>query len=98
MNELEDRALKLLKLDLGISHTKRDELLNAELKASERMLYDRGISLDLSVFADMLLLVMHSAWLHERKDKPELSMPRSLALMIRNRQARESFKGGSCPN
>ncbi len=98
MNELEDRALKLLKLDLGISHNKRDELLNAEIKASERMLYDRGISLDLSVLADMLLLVMHSAWLHERRDKPELSMPRSLALMIRNRQARDSFKGGSCPN
>lgn len=85
-------ALRLLKLDLGITHTKRDELLLREIAASEKMLCDRGVLIDPTSDEDMMLLVMHSAFLHERKKDGNIAMPQPLALLIRNRQANAVLK------
>lgn len=78
MAGFKDTALRLLKLDLGITHNKRDELLAAQISAALKMLEKNGIALDMTDEGDMLLLVMYAAYLHERRKNPELAMPQPL--------------------
>lgn len=78
MAGFKDEALTLLKLDLGITHDKRDELLKAQISAAFKMLGKHGIALDMTDEGDMMLLVMYSAYIHERRKDPNLSMPQSL--------------------
>ena len=78
MGEFKDEALKLLKLDLGISHDKRDELLKVQISAAYKMLEKNDIKLNEADEGDLMLLVMYSAYLHERRKNPELAMPQSL--------------------
>ena len=74
----------LMKLDLGISHRKKDALLWECLKASAAELSAMGIELDLDDYADRLLLRLYAEYSYEHPDSSP-AMPRSLRLRLNNR-------------
>ena len=84
-----ETVLALLKADLGVTHTKRDEYFAAAAK----MLRTEGIILDLSDQADQLLLEMYAAHLHERRQQPTMAMPRYLRAKINNRLCHQQMQG-----
>ena len=79
-----ETVLALLKADLGVTHTKRDEYFAA---------LDEGVVLDLSDQGDQLLLEMYAAHLHERRQQPTMAMPRYLRAKINNRLCHQQMQG-----
>jgi hypothetical protein len=82
-----DTALSLLKIDLGISHTARDDLFTSKLQAADAELGGRGIVLDMSLTDDVVLLVDYTAWLYRNRDT-EKAMPLHLVLRLNNRKVK----------
>ena len=88
-----EQALKLLKIDLGISHDKRDEYFIALLSAVEKELCRQNIVLDLSAVDDLLLLTDYAAWQY-RKRQDDQVLPNNLRLRINNRKVRGRVENG----
>lgn len=88
-----ETVLALLKADLGVTHTKRDEYFAALIAAAAKMLRTEGIVLDLSDQGDQLLLEMYAAHLHERRQQPTMAMPRYLRVKINNRLCHQQMQG-----
>ena len=67
-----ETALSLLKIDLGITHNLRDEYFNKLLDGCKSEIEDRGITLDLNISEDLMLLTDYSAWRYRNRtdDKP----------------------------
>lgn len=87
-----DEALKLLKLDLGITHDKRDAYFNALLQASVLELKRKGVVLDLSQADDQMLLSDYAAWLY-RKRQEDVPMAANLNWRIMSRKTRKRAGG-----
>lgn len=79
-----DQILTLLKLDLGISHDKRDALLMPLIEASKAEIEGKGIKLDLDQVEDQMLLSDFAAWRY-RKRAEDIPMSNNLQYRIRNR-------------
>ena len=75
-----ETVLALLKADLGVTHTKRDEYFAALIAAASKMLRDEGVVLDLSDQGDQLLLEMYAAHLHERRQQPTMAMDKFMEI------------------
>ncbi len=86
-----DEVLKLFKLDLGITHDKRDAYFYALLEAAVLELKRKGIVLDLGQADDMMLLSDYAAWLY-RKRQEDVPMANNLNWRIMNRKVRK--RGG----
>ena len=82
-----EAALSLLKIDIGISHTHRDEYFTSLLNGCNKELSDKGVSLDLDSAEDLMLLVDYSAWRY-RKRMEDLSLPQNLRIRIINAKTR----------
>ena len=82
-----DEVLKLFKLDLGITHDKRDAYFYALLVAAVLELKRKGIVLDLGQADDMMLLSDYAAWLY-RKRQEDVTMANKLNWRIMNRKVR----------
>lgn len=80
MNEL---ILPLLKMDLDIHTTKRDEYLNTLILSAKEFIEEEGIKLGQS-YGDTLLIEMYAAYLY-RKRKENVAMPRMLRYALNNR-------------
>lgn len=80
MNEL---ILPLLKMDLDIHTTKRDEYLNTLILSAKEFIEEEGITLGQS-YGDTLLIEMYAAYLY-RKRKENVAMPRMLRYALNNR-------------
>lgn len=80
MNEL---ILPLLKMDLDIHTTKRDEYLNTLILSAKEFIEEEGITLGQS-YGDTLLVEMYAAYLY-RKRKENVAMPRMLRSALNNR-------------
>ncbi len=80
MNEL---ILPLLKMDLDIHTTKRDEYLNTLILSAKEFIEEEGITLGQS-YGDTLLVEMYAAYLY-RKRKEDVAMPRMLRSALNNR-------------
>lgn len=80
MNEL---ILPLLKMDLDIHTTKRDEYLNTLILSAKEFIENEGITLGQS-YGDTLLIEMYAAYLY-RKRKENVAMPRMLRYALNNR-------------
>lgn len=80
MNEL---ILPLLKMDLDIHTTKRDEYLNTLILSAKEFIEEEGITLGQS-YGDTLLIEMYAAYLF-RKRKEDAAMPRMLRSALNNR-------------
>ncbi len=82
-----DEVLKLFKLDLGITHDKRDAYFCALLNAASMELGRKGIELDLEQADDQMLLSDYAAWLY-RKRQEDAPMANNLNWRIMNRKVR----------
>lgn len=82
-----ETVLALLKADLGVTHTKRDEYFAALIAAASKMLRDEG-----GVHLQQQL-EMYAAHLHERRQQPTMAMPRYLRAKINNRLCHQQMQG-----
>ena len=87
-----DEALKLLKLDLGITHDKRDAYFNALLNSAVLELERKGIVLSLAEADDQMLLSDYAAWLY-RKRQDDVPLAKNLKLRLMNRKVRARAQG-----
>lgn len=79
-----ENTLKLLKIDLGITHEKRDAYFNALLQGVLKELENKGILLDLEEAEDQMLLSDYAAWQY-RKRQEDMPLARNLDWRIKNR-------------
>ncbi len=86
-----EQVLRLLKLDLGIKSTARDDYYKAFLQSNANELGGSGVKLDLSKDEDMMLLSDYCAWLIRHKETGE-EMPKHLERRINNRKIRGRAK------
>ena len=87
-----DEVLKLLKLDLGITHNKRDTYFIALLDSAVLELERKGIALSLAEADDQMLLSDYAAWLY-RKRQDDVPLARNLKLRLMNRKVRARAQG-----
>ena len=87
-----DEVLKLLKLDLGITHDKRDAYFNALLNSAVLELERKGIALSLAEDDDQMLLSDYAAWLY-RKRQDDVPLAKNLKLRLMNRKVRARAQG-----
>lgn len=79
-----EQILELLKSDLGISHSKRDNYLKKLIENSKYELEAKGIKLDMENVEDMILISDYTAWVY-RKRAEDIGMSQNLTFRIRNR-------------
>ncbi|MFW5670158.1 MAG: hypothetical protein ACOCM4_13135 [Acetivibrio ethanolgignens] len=79
-----EQILELLKSDLGISHSKRDNYLKKLIENSKYELEAKGIKLDTENVEDMILISDYTAWTY-RKRTEDIGMSQNLTFRIRNR-------------
>ena len=92
-NEDTTEALKLLKIDLGITHDKRDEYFGALLLSVQNELKRKGVVLDLSAFDDLILLTDYAAWQYRNRQEGQ-ELPKNLQLRVKNRVVQGRAKNG----
>ena len=80
----DERILALLKLDLQISVSAYDALLQNFIDLAKEAITIEGITLDPTSPADDALIESYAAWL-ARKRKENVSMPRMLSWQLNNR-------------
>lgn len=74
----------LFKIDLSITHKKKDEYLKAYLLAQQSDIENKGIQLDLTQVEDQILLSDYASW-NYRKRTEDVSLPKNLHMRIRNK-------------
>jgi hypothetical protein len=79
--------LSLLKMDLGISHSHRDEYFISLLDSAAAEIMRRGITLTTSI-EDELLIVDYASWSY-RKRQEDIPLSKNIQLRIRNRIIQE---------
>lgn len=79
-----DTVLNLLKIDLGITHNLRDAYLIPLIQSSKNEIERRGITLDLSVIGDQILLSDYAAWVY-RKRLEDAPLSSNIRARLRNR-------------
>lgn len=80
-----DTVLQMLKIDLGINHTLRDEYFEKMIAANFKELSSRGVKLDLENVEDIMLLSDYCAFVY-RKRMEDVPMSRNLSLRISNKK------------
>ncbi len=80
-------TLILLKLDLSISHDKKDDYFEACLESADKELEEKGIDLNLKNVEDQMLLSDYTAWRYRNREK-EVGISRNLNARIMNRKVK----------
>lgn len=80
-------TLILVKLDLGISHAKRDAYYNALLYSAEQELSEKGIHLDLNCVEDQMLLSDYAVWRYRNREQ-DIPLAKNLEIRIMNRKVK----------
>lgn len=83
-----EQVLKLLKADLGITGTQRDDYLTHQLTAAVQDLASRGVELDLTSADDAMLLSDFTAWLYRHRTE-DVGMAKNIEYRIKNRQVKK---------
>lgn len=86
-----DKALKLFKIDMGITHNKRDEYYLSLIESSQKELERKGIYLKEESIDDVILLVDYSLWAY-RKRQEDVPISNNLQIRIKNRIVLERSK------
>ncbi len=89
-----EEVLKLFKIDIGITHTLRDDAFKKLIQAAQKEIEKKGFKLDLTDVEDQMLLSDYAAWKY-RKRQEDVGMSRNLQLQIRNRVVKERAKYAS---
>lgn len=79
-----NNILDMLKVDLGITHSKRDAYFNDLIKTSIKELELKGIKIDDTKVEDQMLVSDYSAWVY-RKRQEDIPLSMNLTQRIRNR-------------
>jgi len=77
----------LLKLNLGIKSTSKDDYFISRIEAAIEELMSRGVDVNLGASADKMLLADFVAWDH-RKIETGAPMPKNIEIRIINRKAK----------
>lgn len=86
-----ETVLSLLKIDLGITHTLRDDFFNAQLASCKAEIEGKGIALELTVAEDQILLSDYTAWRYRNRTE-DIPLANNLRHRIRNRIVKERAK------
>lgn len=76
--------LELVKIDLGITHTKRDKYFTALIEAAKEELDRKGCNINVDAVDDQMLVVDYACWTYRKRQTNEV-LPQNLLLRIRNR-------------
>lgn len=85
-------TLILLKLDLSISHNKKDDYFEACLESADKELEEKGINLNLENVEDQMLLSDYTAWRYRNREK-EVGISKNLNARIMNRKVKGRAEG-----
>jgi hypothetical protein len=80
-------VLTLLKIDLGISHDKKDTFLQQKIEESMEELKRKGVEIDLESSDDVMLLSDFTAWEYRHRTE-NIPLAKNLDLRIKNRKTR----------
>ena len=83
--------LQLLKIDLGITHTLRDSFFIQLIKGTIKEIERRGITLDITMADDQMLVVDYAAWTY-RKRIEGAPLATNIQHRLRNRIVKERIK------
>lgn len=83
----------MLKIDLGITATARDDYFNNFISASKSELEEKGVVFDLEKTEDIMLLSDYSAWKY-RKRQENIPLAENLRLRIINRKVKKCVDNG----
>lgn len=83
-----ETVLLLLKQDFGIKSDNRDVYFTSLLKAAEKELKRKGITLNLDSTDDQVLLADYTAWNYRNRQK-DIGLSKNLQVRIRNRIIKE---------
>lgn len=82
-----EQALKLLKTQIGIKSTIRDEFYKALLQSSAKEI-ERKVKLNLEEIDDIMLLVDYADWMNKKRNTGE-PMPENIKDRIRDRKIKK---------
>ena len=82
-----DNVLELFKIDLGITHNKRDTYFTQLIESNKGELERKGVKLKLENADDIMFLSDYAAWQYRNRMENE-PMPNNLQYRLRNRIAR----------
>lgn len=86
-----ESILKILKTDLEISGTSRDEMLMNMIELAKAAITREGIELT-DTIDDGMLIVNYAAFLYRKRREDVVAMPRSLRYLLNNRLFSEKGK------
>ena len=79
-----DRLLEILKVDLGITHTKKDTYFLNLLEARKKELEKKGIVLDINNIEDVMLICDYASFCYKNRDV-DIELSKNLKLRILNK-------------
>lgn len=79
-----ESILKILKTDLEVSGTSRDEMLGNMIDLAKAAIEREGIKLN-DTTDDGMLIVNYAAFLYRKRREDVVAMPRSLRYLLNNR-------------
>lgn len=79
-----DNVLSLIKLDLGINHTKRDTYFYTLIESCRKELTHYGIAIDANSQEDVMLLVDYCLWRYRHR-AVDATLARNISDRIRQR-------------
>lgn len=88
-------VLKMLKYDLGLSSTAKDEYFQELIRACKSEL-EKKFRLDITDTEDMMLLCDYAVWRYRNRISGN-AMPENLTYRIRNRSIRGRVADGTIP-
>lgn len=80
----DDLLLTMLKQDLEILHTVKDEYLKNLISMAQEMIAREGVILG-DTFEDQGIVVMYAAWMYRKRAAPDSAMPRMIRAALNNK-------------
>lgn len=80
----DDLLLTMLKQDLEILHTAKNDYLENLIKMAKEMIAREGITLG-DTFEDNGIVVMYAAWMYRKRAAPDSAMPRMIRAALNNK-------------
>ncbi|MDO9492662.1 hypothetical protein [Acetobacterium sp.] len=80
----DDLLLTMLKQDLEILHTVKDDYLKNLISIAKGMIAREGITLG-DDFEDQGIIVMYAAWMYRKRAAPDTAMPRMIRAAMNNK-------------
>lgn len=78
-----ETILLLFKIDLGVTHDKRDTYFNALINSCVKELKGKGVALDFEDVEDQMLVSDYALWRYRNRQQ-NVSLSNNLQLRIRN--------------